>query len=444
MPRVSRRCFLGAGAALISAPFVTRAERPSNPDVVVIGAGAAGLAAARSLLESGRTVTLIEAASRIGGRAHTDQRIFGVPYDLGAHWLHMAERNPFVSYAKQNGFDVYPAPSAINLYVGDRPATKTEHKIYDKEYRAAIRAISNAGRSGQDVSPASIVKGGGEWHDTAHFTIGGWEMGKDYSDFSCVDWWNSEDGTDWYCKQGYGAVLAHSAARVPVELQTKAQRIRWGGPGVVVQTDRGDIAARACILTVSTGVLASGRIRFEPALPARKQEAFNGISMGLYNHIAFQFKSNIFGTSPDAYVLSKVDSRGASSPRGMGLLTNVSGTSLSIGDVGGGFARELEHEGLEASVDFGLSELRKLLGADVDRELIKTHTTQWGRNPWTLGSYASAAPGAYPMRRVLRETVADRIWFAGEACSTEEWATVGGAHKTGLSAAKRVLSVLNA
>ena len=442
MGELSRRGFLaGASALAMTASGPLRAAT-SNPDIVVIGAGAAGLAATRTLRAAGRDVLLIEAGGRIGGRVHTDTSIFGMPYDLGAHWLHRANENPFVGYARKNGFDVYPAPDEQILYVGGRTANAAEQNAYSSAYQAAIAAISRAGRTGRDVSPASVVPDGGVWRDTVHFVIGPWEMGKDFDHFSCTDWWSGEDGKDWFCRQGFGAVVAHSARGIDAELGTRARTVKWGGGGVSVETDKGAISARACLVTVSTGVLAGGALRFDPALPGGKQDAFAGITMGTYNHIALQFKENVFGVGDDHYVIHQVPNGDGGSPRATGILTNISGTNLSFCEVGGAFARDLEQEGRSGMIDFALGEVRKMLGSKVDGQLVKGHATAWSRNRLTLGSYASAEPGSQHLRKALRAPVGDRIWFAGEACSRSEWATVAGAHKSGIEAAQTLMQTI--
>jgi len=439
MHRISRRRFLATGAMLAATPWIGRALASSHPDVVVVGAGAAGLAASMTLAKAGVRVTTIEASSRIGGRALTDTRLFGVPYDVGAHWLHYAGHNPFVKYAQQNGFTVYPAPDRQVIYIGGRKASAAENTAFDKAYQATIAAISRAGRAGKDVSAASVAPDTGAWRDLAAFVIGPWDMGKDLDDFSCLDWWNSDEGPDWFCKEGFGALLAHHARGVPVALSTPAHRIRWGGKGVRVETARGDIVARACIVTVSTGLLSAERVQFDPPLSPARQAAFHAIDMGLYNHIALQFRENVLGLGPDEYLLYRPEPADGRAPRMMGTLANVSGTNLSVADVGGDFARELEGLGSEASLDFALSELRKIFGSSMDKHFIKGHATAWGSNPLTLGSYASARPGAFEQRAVLRRAVGDRIWFAGEACSRDQWATLAGAYKSGQEVAREVL-----
>ena len=348
---LSRRRFIAGGAALAALPLLSHRSAAAEVDVVVVvGAGAAGLAATRDLLGRGISVLTLEASSRVGGRAHTDLALFGVPYDIGAHWLHRAGTNLFVQHAKDNGFTAYPAPDTEALYVGDRKATEGEHSAYTAAYENAIRAMSAAGRRGQDVSPASVVPDAGSWHDLVHFAIGPYEMAKDFDAFSCVDWWNSDDGRDFYCREGYGALVAHGARDLDVSLSTRVTSIDWSGSGVAVETDRGRIRAKACIVTVSTGVLANEDIRFVPALPDEMVDAVHGISMGVYDHIALLFDENVLGTGPDEYLLDNAHTRREHSPALMGLLTNVSGTGLTLADVGGDFAMELENAGGEAAI----------------------------------------------------------------------------------------------
>ncbi len=442
MPSLSRRRFLLSGTAGLSAPLWPQAALSAEPEVIVIGAGAAGIAAARTLLDKGLNVTVIEAADRIGGRIHTDTETFGVPYDVGAHWIDYGHKNPLFSFGKKNGFTVYPGPDEEIVYVGKQEASDEEYQAYEAAYDAAIQAILAAGGAGHDVSAGSVVANSGPWTDLVDFLIGAFEMAKDLDAFSAKDWYNSEDGGDWYCKEGYGALWAAYAKGVPVQLSTKALTVDWSGSGVKVATDKGDLRAKACIVTVSTGVLAAESIRFDPPLPAEKQASFHGISMGVYNHITLQFDRDVFDLEPDSYLYSRIDERVDGSPKGMGVLANISGSNISYGDVGGMFAEALEAEGEAAAVDFALQNLRGIFGNQIDKHLVKAVATSWGQNPLTLGSYASAAPGKYDDRKVLRQPVGERLYFAGEACSEYEWATVSGAHGSGIDTAKKVARAL--
>ncbi len=435
LSEISRRSFLAGLGATLVAPRLAHAEFPSNPDVIVIGAGAAGLAATRVLTEHGLEALLIEAAGRIGGRAYTETTTFGVPYDHGAHWLHVAASNPFVAYGRNHGFDVYPAPDNYRVFDGGRELGAQEQDTLWNAWGELYGAIGAQGERGNDISAAEAAAGiEGPWSATAAFGIGPWSMGKDLEDFSVVDWWSGADGADWYCREGFGALIAHWAGDIPVSLNTRAMRVDWSADGVIVETDQGSIRARAVIVTVSTGVLASGAMDFFPVLPEHKLESFEKISMGLYNHITLQFSEDVFGMGPDGYLVFRV----SHDRKGFGVLTNAGGHGLAYCDVGGSWARELEEEPAAARIDYAMGELRGMLGSSIDNSFVKGAVTSWGQNPLTLGSYASAEPGAHALRSVLRQPVGDRIFFAGEACHRSLWAMAAGARLSGEEVARDV------
>jgi monoamine oxidase len=435
--RLARRPFL-IGASMLAATR-SLAQVSSSPDVVVIGAGAAGLGAAQSLIDAGFSVTLVEARDRIGGRAYTETQTFGVPYDQGCHWLHNAYMNPFLGYARENGFDVYPAEAeGFVLYDGETILGDDAYAEINTAWGDALNAIYDAGREGRDVDAASVIDAEGPWAPMVANYIGGWSMGKDLRDISCVDYWNLEAGYEnWFCKEGFGKVIEHYGRKVPVALNTPVQGIDWSGDGVRVETTDGTIHARAAIVTVSTGVLASGGIRFTPELDPAKQESFHRISMGTYNHIALQFSRDVFELGADGYFEYKPRTTDS-----LGFLTNISGSNLSFGYVGGDFGRELIAAGNDAAIAFGLEKIKASLGNDIEKHFVKGNYTAWDNDPWTLGSYASADPGYAAMRQTLREPVGDRVFFAGEACHPLIWATATGALLSGQGVAQQVAAQL--
>ena len=439
MNKFTRRQFMGTGLAVLfpqSAFGVTSADY----DVVVVGAGAAGLAAARSLIEKGKNVMLVEAAQRIGGRAHTDLSIFGVPYDIGAHWLHNGSLNPYNKYAKSEGFEIYPVPENYRLFSGSNEEVDSDQlALLWNDVDELRAAIGRASKSGRDVPPSTVTEHvKGRWSNTAKFVLGPWSMGKDFDDFSTTDWWNSEDGTDYLCSSGYGTLVAHYGNGIDVSLNTPVHKIDWSGQGVVVETARGKLKSKVVIITVSTGALASDQIKFVPKLPEEKRESFNEISMGAYDHIALHFSQDVFGVGEDGYLIFEIGEDG----KGFGTLANSMGSGLAYCDVGGSWARELQTEDEAFKIDYALWQLKNLLGSDIKRHYIKGSATAWGLNPWTLGAYASARPGSYKMRKVLRQPVGERVFFAGEACHRSIWATVGGAHLSGAETARTVLKLL--
>lgn len=437
---MTRRGFTALGGAAALFPAAARAQTalPANPDVVIIGAGASGIAAAHALGAAGVSYALVEAAGHVGGRVVTDTQTFGVPFDLGAHWVQSQFRNPYFARAKASGGRFYKAPEAFDFYDDGRVVSEAEQERFWETLAEVEAAIGRAAKSGRDVAPSTVVPRDPPWGNTAWFYLGPWIMGKDMDDFSTTDWWNSAGTIDWFHADGFGRLVADHAAGLPVALNTPVRRVRWGGPGVEVETDKGTLSARAVIVTVSTSVLASEGLRFDPPLPLDKQESFDAIPMGHYNHIALHFSEDIFGMGPDGYIFEKVDD----GMEAFGGLTNASGTGLAYCDTGGSFARELELAGKDAAIDFVLGRLRGMVGSDVDKYLTGAAATEWGNNPLVQGCYASARPGAYAMREVLRRPVGDRVFFAGEACHEDLWATVGGADHAGTDTGTAVASMI--
>ena len=439
MNKFTRRQFMGTGLAVLF-PKSTFGVTSADYDVVVIGAGAAGLAATRSLIKKGKNVMLVEASQRIGGRAHTDLSIFGVPYDIGAHWLHNGSLNPYNKYAKSEGFDIYPVPENYRLFSNSNEEVDSDQlAMLWNDVDKLSAAIGKASESGRDVPPSAVTEHvDGRWSNTAKFVLGPWSMGKDFDAFSTTDWWNSDGGTDYFCSSGYGTLVAHYGKNINVSLNTTVHQIDWSGQGVVVETARGKLKSKAVIITVSTGVLASDQIKFVPELPVEKRESINEISMGAYDHIALLFSQDVFGVGSDGYLLFEIGEDG----KGFGTLANSAGSGLGYCDVGGSWALELQTEDDAFKINYALGQLKKLLGSDIEKHYIKGSATAWGLNPLTLGSYASARPGSYKMRKLLRQPVGERVFFAGEACHPSIWATVGGAHLSGAKTARTVLRLL--
>jgi monoamine oxidase len=446
MIEINRRKFLGLSLSSIGYLSLIKNSFSLNPDVIVIGAGAAGLAATDHLLKAGYSVVCIEADNRIGGRVHTDNDTFGVPYDIGAHWIQNGRDNPYKKYGqKEESLDVYPEQETEWLVMdGNKKinGTKAEDELWE-QYYAAEQAMNRAGS--KDISPSKVIPNlHPEWFDTTHLNIGPYSMAKDYGHFSCIDWNNyAPESQDWHCTQGYGALVAYKWRNVPVSLNTEAVNIKWGDNIIQVETNKGTIESKKCIITTSNGVLSSEKIKFFPKLPLSKIESFNGITMGVYNHVGILLDENIFGTKKnDVYMYYKLKNKNINSPQGMGSFLNASGSGLSYFDTAGEFGRELENQGSDAMIDFTLSELKSLFGSNIEKHFIKAAATSWGNNRFTYGAYASAEPGSYKYRTLIKEPVDDKLFFAGEATAVE-YASVSGAHRSGIRAAKEAIKSLN-
>ncbi|MEA2948669.1 MAG: hypothetical protein QOI40_3999 [Alphaproteobacteria bacterium] len=458
MKRLSRRSFLAASAAMATVPAFAAPRRnpapePSpktpdrtpevprsgNVDAVVVGAGAAGIAAARRLNAAGKRVVVVEAADQVGGRCITDTRTFGVPYDRGAHWIYSADINPVARLTSQTGLNLYTAPPGQRVRIGRRYAREGEMEDFLAGIVRANTAITDAARKSDVACSQVLPKDLGDWQQSVEFVLGPYGCGKDLTEVSTADLARSPDrDNSAFCRQGFGTLLAKLATGLPLLVATPVTRIGWGGRAAIeVETAKGQYLARAVIVTASTGVLGAGKIKFTPDLPKRNLDSIGRLKLGSHDHVALELPGNPLGLRADELVYEKSESKQTAA-----IFANVSGSTLCIVDIGGNFGRDLSAKGEEAMIDFAIGWLSGLYGIDLKTMVKRRHATRWNEEPWVLGATSAASPGAQSARRILMEPLNSRIFFAGEAAHETLWGTVGGAWESGDRAADAVVRLL--
>jgi monoamine oxidase len=414
---------------------LNRAVIPSDPEVVVVGAGAAGIAAAHRLQALGVSVLVVEGADRIGGRAYTESDSFGIPFDHGCAWLQGPADLPYIGAANAGGFTLidHADPPSV-LFAGGRPATAGEADAY-AEASERLRRILVA--SEKDTAASALFEERDPWFSAAATWLSAMDHGVDFDALSSADVAvYGEYEVNALVKQGLGALVADFANGLPVMTGAIVTSIDWSGSGVSVGTEKGDIRAAAAIVTASTGVLAAGKIRFTPGLPAETQQAFADLPMGLLTKIALQLDGSRFGLPENAFLTRSIE--GPLPARAAFFLGFPAGAELCIALIGGSHAWDLEKAGEATAVAFATDQLALMLGNDVRRHVRKGRMTSWASNPLTLGAYAAARPGRHSARSQLGESVGDRIYFAGEALGGAYPALLSGAHLSGDSVARRV------
>lgn len=404
----------------------------SDVDVVIVGAGCAGLAAARRLRAAGVTFQLVEAMDRIGGRAWTTTTDFGVPFDVGCAWLHAADRNPFFAEARAAGWTLQHHDMGLDhLWFGKRKASAAEMAA---EQRAeAELAACIARHRGASDRMSTVVEGCHALRASATFA-GPMDFGADDDEISVTDYRSAAElDPNYFTREGYGALIHRWGADVPVTLATPVRRIGWAGPGVEVETARGTIRARAAIVTVSTGVLAFEDIAFDPPLPEAHQEAIFDLPMGLLTKVPLQVQGTRLGLKPFDDLLMERHAR-----HDVYFLAFPFDLDLMVGFVGGDFAWEMEAAGRAAAVDFMTDRLVDMFGSEARAAVGHGTMTNWGGERHVRGGYAAARPGKAHARAVLAEPVAERIWFAGEALAGGLKQTAAGARLSGEAVAGQV------
>jgi monoamine oxidase len=439
---ITRRDFLVASAALAAMPVLRAAAAPlpREADIVVIGAGAAGVAAARRVMATGRKVVVIEAASQIGGRCITDSSTFDTPFDRGARWMYNPDANPMIRLARSVGLDVLPAPKGQKMRIGRRNARAGETEQFLAALVRANRAIDEAARGKLDTSCASVLpKDLGDWAGAAEFLLGAGFAGKDLKELSAIDKGRAQDrNAAIACRQGLGTLITRLGEQVPVALSTPASRIAWSNRDVSVETQAGKILARAAIVTVSTNVLTSGAIKFAPDIPKRTLDAASKLSLGSYDRIVLQLPGNPLGLSRDDILVEQ-----SNSTRTALMFANIGGSSLCSIDVGGSFGRDLSGQGEKAMADFAREWITKLFGSEAASAVQKTSVTRWNASPYVMGAMSAASPGGQLSRKILSEPVGN-VFLAGEATHETLWGTVDGAWESGERAAEAALRKIGA
>ncbi|MGI9416161.1 MAG: flavin monoamine oxidase family protein, partial [Hyphomicrobiales bacterium] len=405
----------------------------SEVDVVIIGAGAAGLGAARTLQRLGKSFVLLEASHRIGGRAYTEEVRPGVPFDLGCHWLHSASLNPFVKIADELGVTYTKDGFPRNCFENGRWVSAEEIEEWEAFFDAQFTVTARFTETGRDASVFDVTERESRWTPAFDYILSLYAS-MDVDQISAADLISYRDTEEnWPLKDGYGTLISRFGADVPVTLNAAVSEIDWTGPRIRATSSKGTVSADAVLITVSTGILGAGDIRFTPALPDWKLEAVANLPLGNHNRICLVFDRDVFGPDVPAGFMAIT---GDEVP--MSFHVRPYGFDYVVGVTGGRFADWLERAGQQASVGYATEKLVSVFGSDVAKHITGHNVTAWRGDPWVKGAYANALPGQFHQRAKLAEPINGRLYFAGEATHPEFFTTAHGAYLSGIAAAERL------
>lgn len=406
----------------------------SEVDVAVIGAGAAGLAAAHELAAAGIDVLLVEARDRVGGRAWTMSEGQPCPLDLGCGWLHSADVNPWVKIAEELGFTIDKSPppwARRSREMGFAPGEYADFSDASEVFWDRLEAAKN---EEPDRPASAFVEAGSRWIPLIE-SISSYYNGAALDRVSTKDIGRYVDtGVNWRVIEGYGALIAAYGVGLSVAFDAPVTAIDHSGSAIKIETPRGTIRARAAIVTLPTEVLASGAIVFWPPL-GDKLHAAAHLPLGLADKLFFRLHCpedfpkgmHFFGAIDE--LTASYDVR----PHGCPIIECYFGGSL---------AADLERGGAAAFESYAREQLTRHLGAKVVANLSAIACTLWRADRFARGSYSHALPGHADDRFVLAAPVGDRLFFAGEACSPDFFSTAHGAYLTGIEAARQAIARL--
>ncbi|WP_322479227.1 flavin monoamine oxidase family protein [Nesterenkonia sp. HG001] len=420
-------------------------------DALVIGAGVAGLTAARLLGRAGRSVVVLEARDRVGGRVHTAHGL-----DLGASWIHGIDDNPVAEAAAAfdmpmveftvGGYQVdgrpvvYFGPDGARLSAAEARAFAEDVHTVDRTLVPLIEA-SGPTDSYRDVAEAALAAQG--WDaDRAqrvrdHLAHRSEEQyGVRIEDLAAHGLDDDEIiGDEVIFPRGYSALPENLAAGLDVRLEHLVTRLIWGADGVVVETDRGSFAADTVVVTVPVGVLRSDRLRVEPPLPEPVSTALGRLEMNAFEKVILRFPRQFW--DEDAYALRQLGLEGHWWHSWYDL-TRLDGVPTLLTFAAGPAAEGIRAWSDEDVADSVLVQLRRL-HRDVP-EPTEVHVTHWGDDPFACGSYAYMPVGSRPEDHDdLAIPLGGVLHIAGEATWGQDPATVTAALCSGHRAAENIL-----
>jgi monoamine oxidase len=396
-------------------------------DLAVVGGGTAGIAAAREAKARGLSALILEASDRVGGRVHSlSWREYVL--DLGATWLHSAERNPLVPVADQ-----------LNIQL-DRSQTRWREQFHNlgisKEEQAESRFAIEEFTERLTTNPPSSDRAsdalvpGSEW-DGALNAFSNFLNGTGLENVSAADftaYWNSSGDQNWRIPTGLGSFVELVGSGLDIRINCAIRKIEFLANAVRLVSDRGQVEAKHAIVAVPTSILASGAIDFpsvfDPWLHAASQLPLGHVEklfFDLPDSESFPVGAHLLGNPRTAdtgsYILRPI------------------GSPVIEGFFGGDWLKSLIGEDVAAKAR---EELGHLLGADFARSVHPVAYSDWQRRSFICGSYSYARPGQHGARAALAKPVNERLAFAGEACAENDYATVHGAWASGKAAVEQL------
>jgi monoamine oxidase len=265
--------------------------------------------------------------------------------------------------------------------------------------------------------------------------VGPWLSGTDADEVDATDFAMARDGEDWLVPGGYGRLVERFGAGLPVERRCAVTAVRTLPEGVELTTSSGTLRAARAVVTAPLGVLTAGRITFDPPLPSSVLTALEALPMGNLVKLRVRLTGDPLGCGEMVYAAAP-----PASERAILWLVRPFGRAELMGFAGGALGRELAGLSPRDLNELVRGDLVTMAGGAAAGAVEGCELADWSADPWALGSYAVARPGASAARAMLRIPLSERVHYAGEAAAADGWhGTVAGAYLSGIAAARAIL-----
>ena len=413
-------------------------------DVIIIGAGIAGITTSKVLKENGISYIILEANDKLGGRAKKAPKNFGKWFDLGCSYLHNGDTNPLVKILESKSAPVVKSKGNMfsiektNFLFNGFPASANKIKSIKKADEQFRNKLSHAAKDSFDQALSSCLEKGSPLYPILFNHLTGLN-GIEPHFVSIKDYAKVKDGPDFYIESGLANVIEKWGSGLNVRFNCPVHQVSWAGNEIQVETNETLFKAKKLLVTTSTGVLGNNIINFFPSLPSYKTGAIHNLPMGILNKVGVLFKSETFQISDEGWYVTGIQDEREKIFSIMSYEIRTKPLNHMIIFFGGTEGKELENapEGFFTRIR---SVLSKTFGDAFQERITKFIHSSWGLNDFTLGSYSYALPGTNNDRELLQKSLENKLFFAGEATSEYHYGTCHGAYLSGIQAAKEIIS----
>ncbi len=448
---------LGSAGILVGCGGGSSSNPSPSPDpnitiddqIIVIGAGISGMAAAHRLQQRGKKVVVLEARDRIGGRVWTDRNALGFPFDMGAGWIHgPSPQNPLTKLAQDAGARTYLTnDESFVMYDRDGKevpsatftSTTANYRSLKAQFvssRASISTDIPLSQAFSQIRPNYLQEQFTQWALTSYDEF---DTGGPLEQISAKNWQTGEkfEGKDVLFPEGYEIIFKNFASIEP-KLNTVVSQIEYNSQGVIVTTDKGKFTGKQCLITLPLGVLKKGDVKFSPELPDDKKALISKMIMGYVNKVVLVFDQPFWDIATQYFGYDAAEKGMYSYFLNLRTFTNVNGL-VTFGF--GNYGLKLESQTNEQISQDAMVFLRRMFGSTIPSPT-KIAVTRWSADKYAYGAYSFPNVGtSIDDFENFGKTVQNKLFFAGEHTSRLYNGTVHGAYLSGIREADKILSL---